>query len=206
MKYQLHHILPVARGIRLGYLRIQRRHEVCDEACNGAVHLHGDSTSRIDGRTMKEIDDDVAALVTQYCRRRSNEVPPCEAEHLLQDVLVPMEMVSAFHKVLLAVMTIDETDNDTNSTQENGIEYQPVNGRNHNQECYRQLAHSLQDADVSKGGHFLMGYDGGIIRNANQTYDKADDGELQYPVCRRHSTLWYVHLGIQEPYAHRFYQ
>ena len=45
-----------------------------------------------------------------------------------------------------------------------------------------------------------------IVWYTYQIDDKGDDGELQHPVGCRHSRLWYRHLGIHKPYAHRLYQ
>ena len=108
--------------------------------------------------------------------------------------------------MFLAIISISESDNQTYHTHQDGIEYQPVYWRNHNQESYRQLADCLQDADIGKRRHFLMCNDGCIIGYAYQTDDEGNDGESQHPVGSRHSLRWYRHLGIQEPYAHRLYQ
>ena len=117
-----------------------------------------------------------------------------------------MEMIGTLREMLLAIMTIGESDYQAYHTHQDGIENQPIYWRNHDQESYRQLADSLQDADIGKCRHLLMCNDGCIIGYAYQTYDEGNDGELQHPVGSRHSLRWYRHLGIQEPYAHRLYQ
>lgn len=67
-----------------------------------------------------------------------------------------MEMIGTFCEMLLAIMSVSESDDQTNHTHQDGIEYQSVYWRNHDQESYRQLADCLQDADIGKCRHLLM--------------------------------------------------
>lgn len=56
-----------------------------------------------------------------------------------------MEMVGTFRKMLLAIMPVSESDDQTYHTHQDGIKYLPIYWRNHDQESYRQLADCLQD-------------------------------------------------------------
>ena len=122
------HVSVIPLRIRLGYLRVERHHEIGDELIDMGVYLRSDASRGIHGNTKEEVHHHINTSVIDKTGTPGEEVPTSKGSHLTKQRLVMDEMVSALGEMTLAVNAVYYTYEEGKGEEEDDVGLQFVEG------------------------------------------------------------------------------
>ena len=145
--------MQIADGKIFRDLRIERSLETTDKLLDGRLYLNCNSPGGIDNGAEEYVEHHIEALRVKDGSQVSEKTPACKTGHLFQQRLVDLHVQMGLLEMLMAVLIIDEPDQQLDGKEKKCIGYQPVDRRNDEEKDYDKFQRDFENRDVGKGGH-----------------------------------------------------
>ena len=143
-----------------------------------AFHLVGNATGSICGNTKVYISYDVYALSVEKIGAGAEQVPSCEAAHILKQGFVEHKLIVGFLKVTTAIDTVYYSVENAHAEEQERIGDKFIERRDIKHVDNDKFHCHIEDAHVGIDAHLLMSNDHCIIGYTDEVDYKRQKGEL----------------------------
>ena len=189
-------------GVALNNLRTKSHNNIVCKAQHSPIDNCGNTTGCIDDDSQEMVDNHIDSLLLDSSRHIAIKIPSRKSQEWLYDFRPPYRMKMAFLEFPDAIYTVDDGNEDGNTQDKESVKNQFVKISYQQDIDNDQLQQDVEHFHIRIDIHFLMGDNGGIVRDLCHSYHHRQDRGLIYHMSRSHSSFRDIQFVSQQPESH----